>query len=129
MIDVEKLLTTYLKAETGERVVGEIPSSTGTPWILIRQFDADDRTRPTDRLNCHFLQLDCYASVNGPEGQGEAASLAFEVRKALHDMPVTDFTGAVVTSVVVRGPRRITDTGFSPARQRYILEAEIYVHP
>ena len=129
MIDVEKLLTTYLKAETGERVVGEIPSSTGTPWVLVRQFDADDRTRPTDRLNCHFIQLDCYASVDGPGGQGEASALGIEVRDLLLAMPTEDFTGAVVTSVVVRGPRRIPDTGFSPARQRYILEAEIYVHP
>lgn len=129
MIDVEKLLATYLKAETGERVVGEIPSSTGAPWILIRQFDADDRTRPTDRLNCHFLQLDCYPSENGPAGQGEASALGIEVRDLLLAMPTENFTGAVVTSVVVRGPRRIPDTGFSPARQRYILEAEIYVHP
>ena len=128
MIDVEKLLTTYLKAETGERVVGEIPASTGSPWVLVRQIDADDRTKPTDRLNCHFVQLDCYASVDGPAGQGEAFALAGEVRDLLFSMTVESFTGAVVTRVDVRGPRRISDVGFSPARQRYILEADIYVH-
>lgn len=129
MIDVEKLLAAYLKTETGERVVGEIPASTGTPWVLVRQLDVDDRTRPTDRLNRHFVQIDCYASVDGPAGQGEAQAIAATVREFLLVMPSEEFTDAVVTSVEVRGPRRIPDTGFSPARQRYILEADIYVHP
>lgn len=129
MIDVEKLLATYLKGETGERIVGEIPSSTGTPWVLVRQHDVDDRTRPTGRLNRHFVQLDCYAGVDGPGGQGEAQGIAATVREFLLLMPTEEFTDAVVTAVEVRGPRRIPDIGFSPARQRYILEADIYVHP
>lgn len=129
MIDIEALLTTYLKTETGERIVGETPSSTGSPWVRLVLLDTDDRTRPTDHLLRYFVQLDCYASVNGPAGQGEAQAIASNVRAMLLAMPTEEFTDAVVTSVEIRGPRRLSDIDFNPARQRYILEAEICVHP
>lgn len=130
MINIEALLTTYLKAETGERIVGETPSTTSEPWVKITLLDVSDRTRPTDRLNRHFVQLDCYAGVTGPSGQGEAQGIASAVRGFLLDMVTEEFTGAVVTNVEVRGPRRLPDVDAGkPARQRYILEAEIDVHP
>lgn len=128
MINIESLLTTYLKTETGERIVGETPSTTSEPWVKVTLLDAYDRTRPVDRLNRFIVQLDCYAGVNGPTGQGEAQGIASTVRAFLLAMPGENFTGAVVTNVVARGPRRIPDVEFKPARQRYIVEAEIDVH-
>jgi hypothetical protein len=128
VIDIEALLTTYLKAETGERIVGETPTSTGSPWVKITLIDTDDRTQPTDHLLRYFVQLDCYAGSNGPAGQGEAQGIASTVRGMVLGMRTEEFAGAVVTNVTVRGPRRLPDPDFNPARQRYILEAEIYVH-
>lgn len=128
MIDIEALLTTYLKTETGEKVTGETPASTSEPWVKVILLDAYDRTRPVDRLNRFVVQLDCYAGTNGPAGQGEAQEIASTVRAFLLAMPGEDFTGATVTNVNVRGPRRIPDVEFKPARQRYIVEADIDVH-
>lgn len=129
MIDVEALLTTYLKGETGERIVGETPSNTGTPWVRVWLQDVLDRTEPTDHLLMYPVQLDCYAGTPGPAGQGEAFEIASTIRDFLLAMRHEDFTDAVVTNVRVRGPRRFPDTDFNPARQRYILDAELYVHP
>lgn len=128
MIDIESLLTTYLKAETGERIVGETPSTTTEPWVKITLLDTYDRTRPVDRLNRFVVQLDCYAGTNGPAGQGEAQGIASTVREFLLTMPGEEFTDVVVTNAIVRGPRRIPDMEFKPARQRYIVEAELDVH-
>jgi len=128
VIDIEALLTSYLQNETGERIVGEIPSDTSEPWVKVALLDGRDQTRPTDYLNNFLVQLDCYAGENGPTGQGEAQSIASAVRGFLLAMPSEDFLDAVVTNVVVRGPRRIPDTEFKPARQRFILECEIDVH-
>ena len=83
MIDIEKVLTAYLKTETGERIVGETPTSTGSPWVKVTLLDTDDRSRPTDRLLRHFVQFDCYAGSDGPSGQGEAQALCDQVRAAL----------------------------------------------
>jgi len=124
MIDIEKLLTEYLKDETEHRIVGEVPASTGTAWVKVVLLDTDDRTRPTDYLLRYFVQLDCYAGKDG--GQGEAQGVAADVRAAIMDLPQAD-VDATVTCVIMRGPRRVPDTAFETARQRYVLEAELYV--
>lgn len=130
MIDIEALLTAYLKSQTGERIVGETPDTTSKAWVKVALLDTYDRTRPADHLNRFFVQLDCYAGTPGPAGQGEAQSIAAKVRGLLLAMPGKQFTGAVVTNVEVRGPRRIPDVDAGkPARQRYILEVDIDVHP
>jgi len=128
VIDIEKVLTAYLKTETGERIVGETPTSTGSPWVKVTLLDTDDRSRPTDRLLRHFVQFDCYAGSDGPSGQGEAQALCDQVRAALRQLSVVDLPEGVVTSVEIRGPRRIPDLDFESARQRYILEVELCVH-
>jgi hypothetical protein len=128
VIDIEALLTTYLNAETGERIVGEIPSDTGSAWVKVTLLDGRDQTRPADYLTNFLVQIDCYAGTNGPTGQGEAQGIASDVRGFLLAMPAETFADAVVTNVVVRGPRRIPDTEFKPARQRFILECDIDVH-
>lgn len=131
MIDIEALLTSHLKAKVTGRVYGETPDSTAAAWVKVALLDTDDRTQPTDHLLRHFIQIDCYGPKveRGPEAQGPAFTLASQVRTAIRELPTTDFTGAVVTSVVIRGPRRLPDLDFNPARQRYILEAEVCVHP
>lgn len=128
MIDIEALLTTYLKAETGERIVGETPAAIDEPWVKLTLLDVLDRTRPTDHLLRYPVQLDCYAGTPGPTGQGEAFDIASAIRGFLLDMKGETFSDCVVTNVEVRGPRRIVDTALTPPRQRYILEAEIDVH-
>lgn len=135
MIDMEKLLTVYLKAETGQKVVAETPEKTTTAWIRLVLLDVADRTLPSDHLLNYFFQLDCYASGNGPgvpnstfSYQQEAGSIARAARAALLAMPSESFTDAVITNVLVRGPRRMPDTEFETTRQRYILEAEVFAH-
>lgn len=127
--DIEAIVTAYLKAQTGERVVGETPSNLAAPWIKLTQLDASNEqgSRP-DHLILYMLQVECYAGENeGESGQSEARALSAEVRAALAEMEgVHD--GATVCAVRFAGHAHIPDTTTEPARQRYIITANITAH-
>lgn len=129
MIGAEKLVTDYLTGELGVRVSGSTPKDTGQPWIKVTQLD--DRNvagERTDHFNVSYLQLDCYASVDGPAGQAEASSLYEAARNALLVMPDETFSDAVVTAVTFGTCPRVPDMEFDPPRQRYVLNVNLYGH-
>lgn len=125
--DAESILTAYLAAQTGKRIVGETPSDLGAAWVRLTLLDASNEanSRP-EHLIDNLLQLECYAG-SGPDGQEEARGLAVDVRAALADLsgPVDD---AVVTAVRFAGMARVPDVALEPARQRYILTVHVYMH-
>lgn len=127
----QKLISDYLRghaaiAALGSRVVSKVPESTGTAWIQVTQIAADDEAEPIDHLIGFHMQLDCYAGADG--GLPEADLLARTVRAALHDMAGTHAEG-VVSGVRILGHSRVPDTDFKPARERLVLDVQMFAHP
>jgi hypothetical protein len=131
----EKILSDWLRAHVelaeidGVRVVGKTPEDDATPWVRLTQLDAQSQGSP-HRLVEFYVQLDCYAGVEG--GQPEANRLAQAVFAALADLDGANHQaeGAVVTaSRPNMGLRRPDDDGFNPARERFVSTAFVHMHP
>jgi hypothetical protein len=130
--DAEAVVGNYLRADPGvEAIVGNRVGTTlrglSEPQVRITLFDplSADGSR-TDHLIENFLQFDCYAGSNN--SSIEASLLVRTVRAVLRDMPgVRD--GATVSKVEFTGGGHIPDTDIEPARERYVLEATVWIHP
>lgn len=126
--DVEKVISKYLRTETGERLVGKTPEDTDDSWVRLTRLDA--RTVGGDRHDHAieaFVQLDCYAGKDG--GQPEANTLGREIRAALIDMPNHTHAEATVSGVEIRSDARVPDQTFKVTRERVILTALVWLHP
>lgn len=129
----EKVVCDYLRdtpavaALIGRRAVGKTPDQTFEPWVRVTLLDATDQPGSrAEHLIEGFVQLDCYASSDN--GQPEANLLARTVRAALRDMPGTR-GDAVVTGTKITGFARLPDLDFKPARERFVIDAQIWAHP
>lgn len=128
--DIEAIVTAHLKAELVETVTGTTPRDTRQAWVKVTQIDVRNVSAPkSDHFNSFHIQLDCYASDNGPQYQGEAGDLFRSARAAMLALPDETLTGAVVTAVTFGSSPRIPDTSFEPPRQRYVLDTYVYAHP
>jgi len=126
--DIESIITTYLKAETGERIVGETPSDLNVPWVKLTLLDAANESASNpEHLIEYMVQAECYAGAEKAGAQGEAFALVSEVRAALANLEGIH-GGAVFSCVRFSGMARVPDTKLEPARQRYILTSHLYAH-
>jgi hypothetical protein len=116
----------------GVRVGPRIPESTTGPWVRVTLLDLpDDPVSGVEYLLDGMLQLDCYAGSTAAKNQtqqAEAYAVAATSRAVLRAMQGSTSDGVVVTRVRFNGHARIPDTDMEPARERYILTAEIMVH-
>jgi hypothetical protein len=111
------------------RVASRLPTSFKTPWVRVTQLDAINVTNgPVEYLIEFFLQFDCYAGEGNQNPQLEASSLSRIVRAVLHGMPQADIQDVVVTQVIFTSHARIPDESMEPARERYVLDAEVRLH-
>lgn len=128
--DIEAITATYLLAHSAidalvsDRVGARHPNSAADPWIKFTQI-ADTSLTKTLHATQTALQFDCYGGEDLDLAQEEAKDLALTLRSALNDMPDASHSGAVVTAVTFFGPRRVPDSDFEPARERYILDATV----
>lgn len=129
--DLEKVAADYLRANAAvraltTRVVSKTPDTTSAGWVRTTTLDARDEARSgLDHNITYLLQFDCYAGATG--GKPEASALARTVRAALQAMPgVRD--GVVVSRVAFTGHIRIPDTALEPARERFIVSAQVTAH-
>ena len=127
MTDVEAIVTAYLTPEVADLapVVGNTPENIDQSWVRVRHIGTSAvGNRDVDAFNSYHLQFDCYAGTPGPEGQGEASAIYRAVRAALTAMP--EEVGEV-TAVRFVNALRLPDNDLKPSRQRYILDARIFV--
>jgi len=113
----------------GERVSHKSPEDFGEPWVRITQLDARNETptRKVEHLVSYYLQIDCYA---GDDNRfAEASDLAIAVRGALVAITAADLAEAVATDVGFMSMPSVPDTDLKPARERFILDAEVFMHP
>jgi uncharacterized protein DUF3168 len=134
MLNAEAIVGSYLREQPDiksleARVLGKTPDTTEKPWVRVTLLDPANvtGTRKVEWLVAYYLQLDCYAGATG--GQTEAFKLAKAVRAALVALPGSDLDDGVATDAEFLSMPRIPDTDFSPARERYVLDAEVYLHP
>lgn len=135
--DLEAIVGAHLRAHPdivalNTRVAGRTPGSMTNSWVRVTQLDAaDSRVSQVEHLIDFPLQLDCYAgsaAMDAHSGQTQASLLARTVRAVLKSMEGQSVGGVVVTRVRFNGMPRLPDTTFEPARERFVLTAEIMVH-
>jgi len=132
--DAEQIVGQYLRTSPDvmamdARVASKLPTSFVKPWVRITQLDATNVTNgPVEHLVNYYLQLDCYAGEGTQTPQLQASDLSRTVRALLHALPQVDIDGVVVTHVAFTSHARIPDTTMEPARERYVLDAEIRMH-
>lgn len=125
--DVEKVLAKYLRAQTGERLVGKTPDDTDESWVRLVRLDARAAEGARhEHLIEGYVQLDCYAGEDG--GQPEANELGREIRAALADAPNHSHEDVTVTGVEIRSDARMPDQTFQPSRERVVLTAVVWMH-
>jgi hypothetical protein len=134
LLNAEAIIGAYLRSQPElvdleASVLGSTPDSTGKPWVRVTLLDPENRTgtRQVEHLVGYYLQLDCYAGVEG--GRPEAWALAQAVRQALVDAPASDVDGAVVTDVEPLTMPRSPDPELQPTRERYILVVIVTMRP
>jgi hypothetical protein len=130
---VEKEVGAYLRTHP-DVVALQANVSTATPrkfekpWVRMTLLDAPSTPNSTaDHLINHLIQFDCYASSIEDGAAVEANLLARSVRAALHQMPGVH-NGVTVSSVRFVGMLHLPDADLEPARERYILTAEVIAH-
>lgn len=126
-MDVEKLIADYLRDETGLRVRATPPNDRASAWVQLTEIGApqDPNSRVYHHVH-HYLQLDCYAGIDG--GVPEANAVAEAVIESLMTLGgVQD--GAVVTFVRIEGSLRDLDVEEEPARDRRVVTATVGMHP
>jgi hypothetical protein len=141
-MDSEGIIGHYLRTHPDvkalkARVLGQTPGKTDTtePWVQVTLLDPQNVTGNSrvEQLVSYYLQLDCYAGGGEKVNTSAAAfELADAVRSALLDAigQVIGADGeAVVTDVRPVSMPRIPDADFEPARQRYMLDIEVFMRP
>lgn len=131
--DAEAIIGKYLRTRPAikalkARVLGEATDDHRTPWVQVVQLDyravGDSRS---DHLLEWFGQLSCYAGETG--GQAEASLLTRTVIEAIVALAEEEVEGAVVTGARIVSAPRIPDTDIEPARERYPVSVEVWLHP
>jgi hypothetical protein len=133
--DVEAVIGDYLRGHADiqaldARIAGRTPSSQRLPWVRVTQLDGTD-VSGVEHLIDFLVQFDCYAGKDAMDdhvGQAEASLLARTVRAVLKAAKGHTLGGAVITNVRFQGMPRIPDPDFEPARERFVLTAEIHLH-
>ena len=109
------------------RVASQLPATFTRPWVKATQLNARNHpSSPAEHLITYSMQFDCYAGSTG--GQAEANLLSRTVRAVLHALPQATVSGAVVSRVTFTTHMRLPDDSFEPARERYVIDAEVTLH-
>lgn len=131
--DGPKIVADYLREHPdlvalNARVVTKMPEDTKSgPWVQVTQHDASDPHAKFEHDVAYWLQLDSYATDAG--GHPQANLLNRTVRHVLKQMSQSSPEGVVVSRVSFTGNPRVPDTDFKPQRERYVLDARVYLHP
>lgn len=120
--DIEVLLVAYLKAETGERALTDLPANLDEilPVIRVTCVDGDD---DTFRLDRSAVDIDVYAAT-----RAGAAALSGQVRELL----LTDLHGNPQPTGVVTGVRTLTKPRWlpdpNPNLRRFHASYRVFAH-
>lgn len=135
--NVEAIVVAYLKSRTevtalvaATRIGTRTPPTTTTPWVRVSRIGGPPavHSRPL-WLDSPLVQIDAYGSSDANDSQGEARALAETCRAVLAELPTHTVTGAVVTDVSFGSMLRLPDTLVTPARERYVADLTITLHP
>lgn len=138
ILDAEALVGAWLREHDDiialdARVAGRTPDSTTRPWIRVTQLDATPIPQaPHEHVIDYMVQLDCYAGKQATDdftGQAEASTLARTARAVLKALQGTTAGDVAVARVGFTTHLRAPDADMEPARERYVLTAELMMHP
>lgn len=129
--DLDPILVAYLRADATvaavtDRIGTRTPPNLTEPWVRITLLDdRDDPRSSAQHLTSSLVQLDCFAGSAGD--RLGASRLARAVRAALHALP--GIHGAAVITGAKTSMSRQPDETFTPAMERYIVSADLSLHP
>lgn len=137
LLDAVAIVGDYLREHplvselVADRVSHKSPDeeSRDEPWVRITQLDATNETgnRQVEHLVSYYLQIDCYAGADNR--YAEAFDLVAGVRAALVAITQAELEGAVATDVGFASMPSQPDVDLKPARERQILDAEVFMYP
>jgi hypothetical protein len=136
LLDISAIVSDYLREQpavqafVGERVATRSPDDFEEPWVRVTMLDPQNATGNSrvEWLVSYYLQIDCYAGALNRFHE-EAFDLSRAVRVALTALIDAHIDGAVVTDVGFASMPSQPDTDLKPARERVILDTEIWAHP
>ena len=134
LADTEVLVVAHLRATSAvtaltDQIGTETPPDVTGKWARVWLLDEGMNARSGALHLVHpLVQIDCYGSNDRGTSADEASLLARTIREAIVAMPAATHTGAVVTAARASA-RRLPDTDFDPARERWIVTCELSLHP
>jgi hypothetical protein len=136
LLDMSAIVCDYLREQAavqalvGDRVATRSPDDFEKPWVRVTMLDPQNATgnSQVEWLVSYYLQIDCYAGAPNLFHE-EAFDLARAVRVALTALLDVDLEDAVVTAIGFASMPSQPDTDLKPARERVILDAELWAHP
>ena len=128
--DPEQVVADYLRVQTGAAVVSKTPAEHSAPWIRYTLLDASDDGTKAAHLFAVFIQLDVYAGESNV--RADVSALARSAREALKVMhKASHSNGGVVVTVTktrINGFGRFPDADLEPARERYVVGFDCWMH-
>lgn len=130
MPDAEALLSAFLRdqasieALVAERVYTAVPKDPQFPLLMVRRVSgAPVGSRPL-HLDAPLMQLDAY---------GGTKKVAQQIAETARDVIARSLEGVhaqgVVTGVSFGPMSWLPDGDYSPAKQRYVVDVTVFVHP
>lgn len=135
---IEAIVIAYIHARTevtdlvpADRIRTRTPADTGSPWIRIDT--APGRTPPSRARWFAARRL----TINAWGGDGDQAAAQIDANTAIRTCEAVlaeadryTHDGAVITATTfVNDPWRLPDQDFDPARERYLFDLVVYIHP
>lgn len=126
--DAEAVANAYLAEVLDiDRIGASTPTDLAQPWIRTTLINGPKEAKSTPaHLMIFHLQFDCYAGA-GRNKRAEASDLARGVWDALESI-AGKRSGVTVNGAQLIGIKPMPDDSIEPARDRFIVEANVYMH-
>lgn len=125
--DAEAVVNTYLAEALGIDIGTSTPTDLSEPWVRTTLIvgSKEPKSTPAHLIPFH-LQFDCFAG-EGRNRRAEASDLARELWAALEVVPATRGETTINGASLI-GIKPMPDTSIEPARERFIVEATVWMH-
>jgi hypothetical protein len=126
--DAEAIVNAFLAEKLDAKIGTANPNGLSKRWVRTTLINGSKESKSTPVYLIPFhMQFDCFAGT-GRNKRAEASDLARELWDALESLD-GPHEGGTVTGVTFLGVRPLPDTSIDPVRERFVVEANVYIHP
>lgn len=126
--DAEAVANAYLAEVLDiDRIVTSTPNNLAAPWVRTTLINGPKEAKSTPaHLMIFHLQFDCYAG-EGRNKRAEASNLARGLWDALEGIAGVR-SGVTVNGAQLIDIKPLPDDSIEPSRERFIVEANVFMH-